>query len=165
MKAIDVVRNALQMGDKLANTMLEDMRDAPLTQPAARGGNHPLWVVGHLALAEGRLYQLLLSEPNPVEHWSDLFAGGTEPSTDAKRYPAFDEVLGKYRQLRATTMKKLDSMDDTALDRPARTFGTVGNALTAIAMHQMLHLGQVADARRTAGRTPFFSGPGEPTKK
>jgi len=53
MNAMDVVRHALQMGDKLANTMLEDMREAPLTQPTARGGNHPLWVIGHLALTEG----------------------------------------------------------------------------------------------------------------
>jgi hypothetical protein len=165
MNAIDVVRNALQMSDKLANTMLEDMRDAPLTQPTARGGNHPLWVIGHLAITEGQLHHMLSGEPNPVEHWSGLFAGGTEPSTDASRYPAFDQVLGKYRQLRAANMKRLDGMDDAALDRPARAFGTVGKALTAIAMHQMLHLGQVADARRTAGRKPFFSGPPEPTMK
>jgi len=111
------------------------------------------------------LHQLLSGEPNPVEQWSDLFAGGTEPSADASRYPAFDEELGKYRHLRAANMKRLDSMDDAALDRPARAFGTVGKALTAIAMHQMLHLGQVADARRTAGRKPFFSGPPEPTMK
>src|SRR5262245_61428914 len=107
MNAIDVVRNALEMGDKLANTMLEDMRDAPLTQPTARGGNHPLWVIGHLAVAEGHLHRILSGEPSPVEHWSGLFAGGTEPGTDASRYPAFDEVLGNYRQLRAATMKRL----------------------------------------------------------
>jgi hypothetical protein len=165
MNAIDVVRNALQMSDKLANTMLEDMRDAPLTQPTARGGNHPLWVIGHLALTEGRLHQMLSGEPNPLDHWSGLFDGGTEPGTDASRYPAFDEVLGKYRQLRAANLKKLDGMDDAGLDRPQRNFGTVGKALTAIAMHQMLHLGQVADARRVAGRKPFFSGPPEPTMK
>jgi hypothetical protein len=165
MNAIDVVRNALQRSDQLANAMFEDMRDVPLTQPTARGGNHPLWVIGHLTHAEGQLHQVLLGEPNPVEHWSNLFAGGTEPATDASRYPAFAEVLGKYRQLRAVTMKKLESLDDAALDRPTRTFGTVGKALTAIAMHQMLHLGQVADARRTMGRKPFSSGPPESTTK
>src|SRR5215813_13986025 len=100
MNAMDVVRHALQMGDKLANTMLEDMREAPLTQPTARGGNHPLWVVGHLALTEGQLHQLLSGEPNPVEQWSGLFAGGTEPSTDASRYPAFDEVRNWLSSLR-----------------------------------------------------------------
>jgi len=165
MKAIEVVRHALEMGDKLANTFLEDMRDNPLTQPTARGGNHPLWVVGHLAYTEGQLYQLLSGERNPVEQWSNLFAGGTEPTSDASRYPAFGDVLAKYRQLRAGTLKRLEGLDDAALDRPAPSFGTVGKALTAIAMHQMLHLGQVADARRVAGRTPFFSGPPEPKMK
>ena len=165
MKATDAVRHALEMGDKLANTFLEDMRDEPLTQPTARGGNHPLWVVGHLAYSEGQLYQLLSGERNPVEHWSSLFAGGTEPTADSSRYPAFDDVLAKYRQLRGGTLKRLHGMDDAALDRPAPSFGTVGKALIAIAMHQMLHLGQVADARRVVGRKAFFSGPPEPTMK
>jgi hypothetical protein len=162
MKAIDVVRGALDMSDQLASTMLEDVRDTPLTQPTPRGGNHPLWVIGHLAHTEGLLHHLLSGEPNPVEDWTTLFAGGTEPSTEAARYPAFDDVLAKYRQLRAANMKRLDGMDDAALGRPERTFGTVGQAYTAIAMHQMLHLGEVADARRAAGRKPFFSGPPEP---
>lgn len=164
MKAIDVVRSALQTGDRLAGTMLEDMRDEPLTQPTARGGNHPLWVVGHLAHTEGVLHHLLSGEPNPAEHWSDLFAGGSEPSADASRYPAFDEVLATYRRLRAANMKRLDGMDDAALGGAERTFGTIGQAYTSIAMHQMLHLGEVADARRAAGRRPFFSGPPERVK-
>jgi hypothetical protein len=33
MKATDIVRGALEMSDYLTNKMLEDMRDAPLTQP------------------------------------------------------------------------------------------------------------------------------------
>src|SRR5262245_54333208 len=135
MNATEVVRHALEMSDKLANTMLEDMREAPLTQPTARGGNHPLWVVGHLAFSEGQLYQMMTGERNPLVGWSKFFAGGTEPSADAGHYPKFDEVFGKYRQLRAATLKRLDGMDDAALDRPAPSFGTVGKALTAIAMH------------------------------
>jgi hypothetical protein len=162
MKAIDVVRNALRESDRLATKMLEDMRDAPLTQPTPRGGNHPLWVIGHFAHSEGLLHNRLSGEPNPVEHWTALFAGGTEPCADASRYPAFDEVLAKYRQLRAANVKRLDGLNDAALGRSVPTFGTVEQAYLGIAMHQMLHLGQVADARRVVGKAPFFSGPPEP---
>jgi hypothetical protein len=162
MKAIDVLRGALQMSDHLISTMLEDMRDAPLTQPTSQGGNHPLWVIGHLTYTEGSLHHMISGEPNPVEHWKDLFAGGSEPSDDASRYPALDEVLAKYRQLQAANLKRLDGMDDAALDSPQRNFGTVGQAYMAISMHRMLHLGQVADARRVVGRKPFFTGPPEP---
>lgn len=162
MRATEIVRNAMQMGEKLATTMLDDMRDAPLTQPTPKGGNHPLWVAGHLALAEGSLFHMLSGEPNPFERWAPLFAGGTEPTADASRYPAYDEVLAGFRRLRAANLKRLDGMDDAALDRPEPTFGTIGKACTAIAMHAMLHLGQVADARRVLGRKPFLSGPPEP---
>jgi DinB family protein len=163
MKATEIVGGALEMSDYLTNTMLEDMRDEPLTQPTPRGGNHPLWVIGHLALTEGALFQMVTGERNPVEQWNDLFAGGTEPTADATRYPAFDDVLAKYRQLQAANRKQLDGMDDAALDRPQRNFGTIGKAYMSIAMHRMLHLGQVADARRVAGRKAFFTGPPEPS--
>jgi len=162
MKATDVLRGALQMSDQLVTKMLEDMRDAPLTQPTSRGGNHPLWVIGHLTFTEGALYQMISGEMNPVENWGRLFAGGSEPNSEASRYPTFDEVIGKYRQLQAANLERLDDMDDAALDRPQRNFGKVGQAFMAIAMHRMLHLGQVADARRVAGRKPFFTGPPEP---
>jgi hypothetical protein len=108
------------------------------------------------------LFQMVTGEMNPVEQWQGLFAGGTEPSADSSQYPVFDDVLAKYRQLQAANRKLFDGMDDAALDRPQRNFGTVGKAYMSIAMHRMLHLGQVADARRVAGRKPFFTGPPEP---
>ena len=41
MKAIDAVRKALQISDQSFLQLVEDMRDAPLTCPTPRGGNHP----------------------------------------------------------------------------------------------------------------------------
>jgi hypothetical protein len=32
---------------------------------------------------------------------------------------------------------------------------TIGRALLVIALHQMVHYGEIADARRAAGRKPF----------
>src|SRR3954464_719809 len=110
MKAIDVVRNALALADRATLALIEDMRDAPLTQPTPRGGNHPLWVLGHITFIEGNIPHVLFGEPNPVEHWAPLFAAGTEPTSDAGAYPAFEEVLRTYRDLRARNMQILEQL-------------------------------------------------------
>jgi hypothetical protein len=164
MKAIDLIRWALRMADGLTSRLVEDMRGAPLTQPTPRGGNHPLWVLGHLALVEGAIPQILLGEPNPVEHWRPLFGQGSQPSADPGAYPPFDDVLGTYRDLRAKNLARLDAIGDEGLDQAPMAappgfeeeFRTFGRTFLTIAQHQMLHLGQIADARRAAGRTPLL---------
>jgi hypothetical protein len=164
MKAIDLIRWALRMTDGWATWAAEDMRDAPLTQPTSRGGNHPLWTVGHLAVVEGSIPQVLFGEPNPVEHWRPLFGQGTRPTTDAGAYPPFDEVLKTYRDLRAKNLARLEAIGEEGLDRaPAAVppgfedeMSTMGHTLLVIALHQMSHVGQLADARRASGREPRF---------
>src|SRR5881227_4110515 len=101
MKAIDLIRKALMMSERSTMMLIEDMRDAPLTQPTSRGGNHPLWVLGHITFIEAGVPSIIFGEPHPLERWAPLFAPGTEPKSDASAYPSFDEVLRTYRDARA----------------------------------------------------------------
>jgi hypothetical protein len=164
MKAIELVRWALQKTDGWATGAAEDLRNTPLVQPTSRGGNHPLWVVGHLAVVEGSIPQILFGEPNPVEHWAPLFGQGTKPTTDARAYPPYDEVLKTYRDLRAKNLARLEAIGEAGLDKaPAAVppgfeneMSTMGHTLLVIALHQMSHVGQLADARRASGREPRF---------
>jgi hypothetical protein len=167
MAAIDFIRRAMQTSDQVATRLIDDMREQCLTQPTARGGNHPLWVIGHLAYSEGVLRRAILGEPNPVGDWANHFAPGSRPSVEADRYPAFDEVLAKYRELRAANVRLLDDVGEAGLDRPVKipppgleaAFGTIGDAILTIAFHQMMHGGQVTDCRRAVGRKPAFPPP------
>lgn len=164
MKAIDAIRWAMQMTESWTNRLAADMRDAPLTQPTPRGGNHPLWVLGHLAFIEGAVPHVLFGEPNPVEHWAPLFATGTQPTTDPAAYPPFDEILATYRDLRARNLKMLEEIGEAGLDRVPKAvppgfeneMTSFGRTLLIVAMHNMGHQGQLADARRAAGRVPFI---------
>lgn len=165
MKAIDVVRSALQFADQGTMSLVEDMRDAPLTQPTSRGGNHPLWVLGHITLIEGNIPHVIFGAPHPVARWAPLFAPGTEPQADASVYPSFEEILRTYRDLRARNMRILEELGDAGLDRKTaappkgmeHVLGTAGSAFLVVAMHQMHHRGQLADCRRAAGRKPVFT--------
>ncbi len=165
MRPIDLIRYALEMSDQFTMPLIEDMRDAPCTAPTPRGGNHPLWVLGHLAFVEALLACSLMDEPDPLPEYTRLFSYGAEPTGDADDYPKFDEVLATYRRLRARNMRLLEQFGDARLDEPVKrppagledAFRTVGQAFLVVAIHQMNHRGQVSDARRAAGRSPLFT--------
>lgn len=164
MKAINLIRWALRKTDEWMVGTAEDLRDTPMIPPTPRGGNHPLWTVGHVAFVEGDLGQVLGGEPNPVERWRPLFGQGSKPTADASAYPSYDEVLATYRELRARNLARLDAIGEAGLDRPSEfvppdseeEMKTVGTTLLVIALHQMSHLGQLAVARRAAGKEPRF---------
>ena len=165
MTAIDAIRTTMQTSDQSVMMLLEDLRDVPLTAPTPCGGNHPLWVLGHITYVEGNLPHIIFGEPNPVARWAPLFAAGTEPKADAGAYPSFDEVLRTYRDLRARNLKILEEIGESGLDRPTKSpprgleqaLSTVGRTFLIIAMHHMSHRGQLCDARRAIGRKPIFT--------
>lgn len=168
MKAIDLIRWAMEFTGKGTEAIVADMRDACLTPstPGAAGGdgNHTLWLLGHLTFIEGGIPHILLGEPHPVAHWAPLFATGTKPLPDAKAYPPFDEVLARYRELRSRNLRLLEEVGEGGLDRlPKRVppgfedaMKTFGHTFLLVTLHNMVHYGQVADARRVAGRKPLM---------
>ena len=161
MKRIELIRWSLEMSEKNTVGLVEDMREIPLT-PTTPGGNHPIWVLGHLAVIEGQVPAVLFGETNPVAHWWPLFGMGSEPKTDAGSYPSFDELLRTYRGFRANTLKLVDQIGEAGLDRVPKSpptgfekeMQTFGQTLLLIALHNMNHAGQIADTRRAAGRKP-----------
>lgn len=165
MKAIDAIRMALQVGEQSTMQLIEDMRDVALTSPTPRGGNHPLWVLGHLTFIEANVQHILFGEPNPLAHWAPMFAPGSEPTSNASAYPPLDEILHHYREQRARNLQVLEEIGEEGLDRPTQSpprgleqvLSTVGSTFLVIGMHQMNHRGQLADARRAAGRAPIFT--------
>jgi hypothetical protein len=169
MKSMDVIRNTLNNCERGTFGLIEDMRDAPLTQPTSHGGNHPHWVLGHLTLVEGNVPALILGEKSEVQHLAPLFAAGTEPKADGAGYPSYDELLGTYRRLRQRNLEIFEGLGEAGLDKPLKMvpqglekfMRTAGDVFVTIAMHQMGHRGQIADARRVAGRKPVFT-PGPP---
>jgi len=164
MRTIDLIRGALRMTDKLTARLASDMSDQSMTRTTPREGNHPTWILGHLALVEGGIPHILFGEANPVERWGPLFGQGSTPTDDAGAYPPFGEVLATLRDLRSKNLARLEEIGEAGLDRAPSAvppgfedeMRTVGQTLLTIALHQMFHLGQVADARRAAGRKPFI---------
>ena len=104
-----------------------------------------------------------MGEANPLAEWKEIFGQGSQPVADASRYPAFDEVLAQFEQTRSRTLKLVDSLSDDDLDKSSKApeemrqyFGTIGQCLSGMLLHFTFHGGQVADARRAAGRKPLM---------
>src|SRR5258706_11231904 len=102
MKALDAIRTVLKFSDK-GMTHLGGMKDAPLLRPWPGGGNHAMWIAGHLAVVEGRLQQMRHGTPNPVHQCKPLFDWGSEPVDDLAVYPPFEEFVQKFKKLRGQT--------------------------------------------------------------
>lgn len=166
MQSKDLLKMNLEACKGMILPMIEDMKDTPLTFPTPKGGNHPLWVLGHLAYSEGVLIQeMMLGESNPLADWKEIFSNGTEPVADADKYPPFDEVLAKCLEVHQANMALLDSMSEEDLDTASKScppeykgfFGTYRQCFQQIASHWHMHQGQIADARRAAGRKPLMA--------
>ena len=160
MKTTDFIRVSLDMGKEWVLGLISDMKDAPTTFPTPNGGNHPLWIFGHLTYSEAELLdEFILGKANPLAEWKGIFGQGSTAVADVNRYPSFDEILEKFEETRARTLKYVESLSGDDLDKPSKApeeaqdfFGTVAQCLSGIIQHFTYHGGQVADARRAAGR-------------
>jgi hypothetical protein len=162
MKALDAIRIALKFSD-MGMTHLSGMKDSPLVRPGPWGGNHAMWIAGHLAVVEGRLQQMLHGTPNPVQQWKPLFDWGSEPVDDLAVYPPFEDVLQTFRRLREQTHAFLDKVGEDGLDQPTKCqppgfggFETVGSAIQIIACHAIGHMGGLTVVRAASGKQRLF---------
>ena len=147
--------------------LINDLKDEQLTQPTINGGNHALWILGHIAYSESSLTHCMIqgNETCPLEHLKELFDFKCTPSTDASIYPSFDSILADYENAHAQTLAYLDTLSESDLDKPAlgcpdeykEFFGTVAQCFMVMALHPSMHYGQLADTRRALGRSPMMA--------
>ena len=163
MNTIDYIRMSLQASESWLIPLVEDMRDSPLTQPTATGGNHPLWVLGHIAISEAGIFDgFILGQKSRFADLNKTFGAGSKPTTSADDYPSVDEMMSKFKEIRAVIYGYLDTISESDLDQPSKApekfgpkFSTVGRCLVALTLHPVFHAGQVADSRRILERAPI----------
>src|SRR5260370_26193090 len=96
MHTKNAIKFALTVSTGAVLSVSDEMSGAATTFPAANGGCHPLWVLGHLTLVEGSIPAVLFGEKNPAAEWQQFFGENSEPVADTSAYPPFAEVREKY---------------------------------------------------------------------
>lgn len=165
MNTIDFIKHSLESSKGWGMGLLNDLQDIPTTQPTANGGNHALWIIGHLARGESNLLDgFILGKPNRFPELEDQFEMGTTPTDDASQYPAVEELLGKFEAVRAASLAHLETLSEADLDKKSHApeefgqfFGTVGACYAAMCNHMSFHTGQLAVCRLAAGRKPLMA--------
>ncbi|TWT38532.1 DinB family protein [Blastopirellula retiformator] len=164
MRAVDLLRNSIELTETLTMPIFEDLRETPLAA-ASPGGNHALWIFGHLTFCEGLVArQYLLDVPNELDAWAPIFGPGSQPQEDPDYYPSWDEVATNFRPARDRTLAWLGTQQDDDLDSPCLSppegqsdiFKNRAVGLSILVSHWWNHRGQLCDIRKALGRKPIF---------
>ncbi|EAQ80826.1 DinB family protein [Blastopirellula marina] len=164
MRAIDLLRHNFAMTESWTMPILEDLQKTPLAA-ATPGGNHALWIFGHLTFCEGLIVrQFVLGEPNEFANWMPILGPESRPEEDADAYPSWEEVATSFRQARDRTLAWLETQNDDDLDLPCKAppkgmeaaFANRGAGISLVITHWCNHRGQLCDIRKALGRRPIF---------
>ena len=165
MQSKTFLKDLLQHNKDLTMPLIEDLRDRPLAAPTAKGGNHALWVAGHITYTLAWLTdEMLKGKTNALASWKELFDTYTDPVEDADHYPPFDDVVERCREYHQACMELLESLTEDELDEKVdcpegfESFvGTKRLCFRTAANHWLFHFGQLADTRRSLGRKPLMA--------
>ncbi len=128
---------------------------------AVEGSNHPLWIVGHLAVADDFFVSLMEpSRADPRAPYQAKFGRGSQPVADPSAYPDSSEILAYLRDRRQEFLEVLDGMDESALETPTPEnappfMHDFGSVFQLAVWHESMHTGQLTLVRRKLGHGPM----------
>jgi len=164
VKTIDSIKSSLALAKGFTEALLKDMADEPLTRTIPQTGQHAYWLLGHLVVSEAAvLDQYLLNQPNRYQSWRPMFGIGTTLTANMGGGPTYDELLNALDSVRTSLLEYVDQLSEDDLNKPCYendwpgpSHESVGVCLNAVGLHMMFHAGQVACARRAAGRSSLY---------
>ncbi len=167
MNTIEFIKTSIATSRGMTLNLINDLKNEPLAQPTVNGGNHALWILGHITYSESSLLHCMIQgkESCPLNHLKEHFDFKCTPSTDASIYPSFDSLIADYETAHNETMAYLDTLTNDDLNKPALGcpdeykdfFGTVAQCFMIMSLHPSMHYGQLADTRRALGREPMMA--------
>ncbi len=163
MNLRDALKAPFAMTDNICRSYLDDLKDSDLLVRAIPNTNHIAWQLGHLIAAERMFIDLVCAGIMPPlpSGFADKHDKPTASSDDPKAFCTKAEYLNLYGQVRAATLKAIDTVSESDFDKPGpekyRDFcPTVASVFTMQPTHWMMHAGQWAVIRRKLGKPPLF---------
>jgi DinB superfamily len=151
---------------KFAKKMILDMCEGiPDERACAQAGaipNHKLWILGHLGRTADWAAGMIDGKPSKQPaSWEGLFGGGSQPTSDASKYPPISEIRAAYEAGWDRLFAAARTMNDAQLLTPTTkdSGGFLNDKLDAIlkcAWHEAWHLGQASLLRKALGIKPLM---------
>lgn len=159
MQAIDSIRSTFNLSDMVLTSYVSDLTDEELLKRPGAGCNHIAWQLGHLISSEGNLLNMV-KEGSAIElpeGFADKHTKEAATNDDAAGFCSKDEYLELYQKTRSNSLAVISEMSDAELDAEGpeafrQMCATVGEMLSLIATHPMMHVGQFVPVRRACDK-------------
>ena len=162
MDVRQAIASNLRQADFFIDAYLGDITPDEMMVRPVPGANHLAWQLGHLISSEHRLVERVAPGTMPAlpPNFAERHTKQTAASDKADEFFSKEEYLQTLKQVRASTLRVVEILSPTELDRPVDKVPpmvkTAGQALLLIGGHWMLHAGQWALLRRKLGRSVQF---------
>jgi hypothetical protein len=163
MNSKECLERQLLKAREYTETMLADFKTPEdWTHQVHKNANHALWFAGHMCVSDNFFISVVAPDRAiKLPFTDDQFGMGSQPVSDAAKYPAPLEVLAIMRERRATLLDCLTQLSEADLAKPtakelADFCPTFGSVFEMAVWHEGLHSGQVSVARRAIGAKPVF---------
>jgi len=162
MRIGEVLADQLKRTREWTLMLVADLTGDEWTFQSSAGGQHALWLCGHMTTAQEYLiFQVCLTDPKLDASFRDHFPIGTAIKSKAEySWPAPAEVLAKMAEIQELTENAVRPMEDALLDEPAfgrdgskhPHFDTKLSAVGHAVRHEAFHAGQIASLRKAMGK-------------
>lgn len=160
MNPRQAIKLAIDAGDMVGLSYLEDLTDKEMLQRPCAGCNHINWQVGHLVASENGMINKAIpgALPELPAGFAEKYTKETASSDDPSKFCTKDELLRLHKQQRSAALAALEKVSDQQLDGPSGFdfVPTVGGLFSMLGSHWLMHAGQWAVVRRQLGRKPLF---------
>lgn len=151
--------HTLKISSAFLHRMVDTLKPEEFDKQPCPGANTTAWVLGHLILTDRRILGMLGAElPALPEGFEAQFTVTGKAADEQRHYGDPQQLVAefdKHRQLLIDTVAASSSEKlGTPLATPHALFATPGEAVALMALHVMLHAGQISTTRRILGYAP-----------
>lgn len=163
MNTRQALRLGLDAADMIVRMYVEDLTDAELLVRPVPGANHIAWQMGHLIVSENGMMNGASpgAMPELPPGFADKYTADTSKLDSVGCFHPKSVYLDLYSQQRTATLAALEKLPDENFDKPAPEpmssyTKCIGDLISLIGTHWVMHAGQWAVVRRKLGRKPLM---------
>lgn len=147
--------HAIETARRMTLGLLEGLAPPDWLHQPVPGGQHVLWIVGHLAIADD-CGLVSLGKQRRLTHLDVPFDSKKPIMPDSAGYPSIEETKRAFDSAHEAFIARLQQIEDADLDRAtsgpiARFAPNLDTLLTSHVWHEGFHAGQLALIRRSLG--------------
>jgi len=159
-RAQDAIADSLHISLEVFQNFVADLTPREYLYRPVPKANCAAWIVGHLVLTDRGALKLLESAEPPLlpKDFEQRFARTAEAAgaDDFGDVSLLMPLLHQHRRLLIDAVRSAtDELLARPLEPPHSLFRTVAGRLSFVALHTLMHGGQITIIRRSLGRPPL----------